>query len=127
MNRKFFLSSIAFSFGFLLFYFAQTESSSRTNQAGFFSDGKVKSPFSLPISDPHQPMKSQASSRADLEKMKKEKPQDILKNSESARRDRSVSSREQWDENRNRLSDFTLYFIDRHPREVAEELINAYR
>lgn len=51
----------------------------------------------------------------------------IIQSIEQARNHRARSTREEWDQIKKQYPDLIHYFIDRHPSEVAEELINAHR
>jgi hypothetical protein len=119
MKWKILLNTIAFVLGCLAYhaFSKKTESSELSFQ--FHEADKT-----IPISDPHREDAKAYSSKVES---KKAQNTDHFKSAQEARRTRSISSREQWDEKKHQYSDYTLYFMDRHPREVAEELINAYR
>ena len=52
---------------------------------------------------------------------------DIAESSQKLYSERALSSRDQWDNIKTKNPEIILYFMDRYPREIAEEIVNAFR
>jgi hypothetical protein len=52
---------------------------------------------------------------------------DLASQSQELHSSRSLVSRDEWDQVKNQKPEIILYFMDRYPREIAEEIINAFR
>jgi hypothetical protein len=52
---------------------------------------------------------------------------DLVEQSKKLHSERALSSRDEWDQAKGKNSELILYFMDRYPPEIAEEIINAFR
>ncbi|MFN8847729.1 MAG: hypothetical protein ACK5V3_03930 [Bdellovibrionales bacterium] len=52
---------------------------------------------------------------------------DLASQSQELHSSRALVSRDEWDQVKSQKPEIILYFMDRYPREIAEEIINAFR